>query len=392
MDGLRGAAAIAGIGELRPARDAEGADTQQLLLRVAREAILDAGLEPREVDGVITSAGALGFAEQLGIRPTYAGICDLQGAAASGMVWRAAAAIASGQATAVVCGMANAANYGARATRPPPGTPGPSRQVSRAPSSPVGEFEAPYGPMGPNSGYAMIAQRHAYEFGTTDRQRAKVAVDQRTNAMANPLAMFREPLTIEDVLASRLVVDPLRLLEIVRPCVGGSAFVVVAPDRASHAPKNPVWLLGAGEKVDHNVTAQSSSFTTSPIAYSAPRAFEMSGTAPKDMDVLSLYDCYTIMVIVTLEDAGFCEKGGGGPFVEEHNLTYRGDVPVNTHGGQLSFGQAGLAGGATHVTEAVRQLRGDAGERQVPGPSLAFVNGNGGIMSEEVSLVLGAER
>jgi acetyl-CoA acetyltransferase len=391
-DGLKRAAAIGGIGELRPSRDAEGADAGELLLRVAREAILDAGLEVKDVDGVITAGGggggsALGVAEQLGLRPTFSGSCDLAGASAAGMVWRAAAAIASGQARAVVCAMSNAMNYGARATRPPPGTPGP--QQPARPSGPAGEFEAPYGPMGPNSGYAMIAARHAYEFGTTDRQRAKVAVDQRTNAGANPVALFREPITVEDVLASRMIVDPLHLLEIVRPCVGGSACVVVSPEVSRSLPHPPVWLLGAGEKVDHNLMAQASSTTTSPIAYTAPKAFEMAGVKPSGMDMLSLYDCYTIMVLVSLEDAGFCAKGSGGPFVADHDLTYKGDLPVNTHGGQLSFGQAALAGGATHITEAVRQLRGEAGERQVPDCELVFVNGNGGIMSEEVSLVLG---
>jgi acetyl-CoA acetyltransferase len=118
----------------------------------------------------------------------------------------------------------------------------------------------------------------------------------------------------------------------------------------------------------------------------------MAGLSPADVDLVSVYDCYTIMVLLTLEDAGFCDKGEGGRFVEEHDLTYRGDVPVNTHGGQLSFGQAGIAGGASHITEAVRQLRGEAGARQLARCDVAFVNGNGGTMSEEVSLVLGGSR
>jgi acetyl-CoA acetyltransferase len=167
--------------------------------------------------------------------------------------------------------------------------------------------------------------------------------------------------------------------------------VVVSPEIAVRSPQTPVWLLGAGESSRGPGLTQYETLTTSPIAEAAPKAFEMAGVAHEDIDLVSVYDCYTITVVVTLEDAGFCPKGRGGPFVEEHDLTYGGDLPLNTHGGQLSFGQPGLAGGMSHVTEAARQLQGRARERQVKGCELAFVNGNGGIMSEEVSLVLGVE-
>jgi acetyl-CoA acetyltransferase len=229
-----------------------------------------------------------------------------------------------------------------------------------------------------------------FEYGTTSRQLAKIAADQRTNACANPDALFfDQPITIDDVLNSPLVVDPLHLLEIVMPCTGGAAFVVVSPEAARQSPRPPVWLLGAAEYATHMMLSQAPDITTSPIAVTAPKAFQTAGVSPEDVDLVSVYDCYTITVLVTLEDAGFCSKGGGGPFVAEHDLTYRGDLPVNTHGGQLSFGQPGLAGGASHVTEAVRQLQGRAGSRQVPNCELAFVNGNGGVMSEQASLVLG---
>jgi acetyl-CoA acetyltransferase len=231
-----------------------------------------------------------------------------------------------------------------------------------------------------------------FEYGTTSGQLAKIAVDQRTNACANPDALFYgKPLSIEDVLGSPLVVDPLHLLEIVRPCTGGAAFIVASPDLARESAHAPVWLLGAGESSRGMMLSQMDSITTSPIAEAAPRAFEMAGVSHEDIDVLSVYDCYTITVLITLEDAGFCPKGKGGPFVEEHDFTWHGDLPLNTHGGQLSFGQPGLAGGMSHVTEAVRQSQHRAGERQVKDCELAFVNGNGGIMSEQVSLVLGVE-
>jgi acetyl-CoA acetyltransferase len=296
------------------------------------------------------------------------------------MVWRAAAAIQSGLCRTVLCVSGEASDvdtfYAPRSKRP-------TQQL------PQREFAAPYGPMGANSGYAQIAMRHMHEFGTTGRQLAKVAVDQRSNAGANPDALYRDPITVDDVLSSPLIVDPLHLYEIVRPCSGGAAFVVVSADKAGSSAQTPAWLLGAGEATRGVMLGQVDSITTSPIAQSAPLAFEMAGVAPADVDLVSVYDCYTITVVVTLEDAGFCEKGRGGPFIEEHDLTYRGDLPLNTHGGQLSFGQPGLAGGMSHVTEAVRQLQGRAGERQVADCELAFVNGNGGIMSEQSSLVLG---
>jgi acetyl-CoA acetyltransferase len=167
--------------------------------------------------------------------------------------------------------------------------------------------------------------------------------------------------------------------------------VVVSPDIARRSPRTPAWLLGAGEATRGMMLSQAETITTSPIAISAPAAFEMAGVAHNDIGLASIYDCYTITVIVSLEDAGFCAKGRGGPFVEEHDLTYNGDFPVNTHGGQLSFGQPGLAGGMSHVTEAVRQLQGRAGDRQLRNLDLAFVNCNGGIMSEQSSLILGVE-
>lgn len=385
---LKRAAAITGIGELRPSRSPDGKTTLGVMTEAARLAMLDAGLEPKDVDGLLIGPpitelvpmwpAVLG--EYLGLAPRYSSLVDLGGAAAAGMVWRAAAAIAAGQCRAVLCVTGEASDvetfYAPRPARPT--------------QLPYREFEVPYGPMGVNSGYAMIARRHMYEYGTTARQLAKIAVDQRANACANPDALFFDrPITIDDVLESPMVVDPLHLLEIVMPCTGAAAFVVVSPELAGGSPQTPVWLLGAAELATHMMLSQAENITTSPIAYTGPQAFRMAGLSPAEMDLVSIYDCYTITVLVTLEDAGFCPKGRGGPFVEEHDLTYKGDLPLNTHGGQLSFGQPGLAGGASHVTEAVRQLQGRAGARQVTDCELAFVNGNGGVMSEQASLVLG---
>jgi acetyl-CoA acetyltransferase len=388
---LRGAAAITGIAEMTPTKVPPAEDELDLMAGLVADALADAGLGHDDVDGVFTvpPTQTMFFpsllSEHLGLHPDVGEVVDLGGASAAGMVWRAASAIASGMCRVAVGAMVSVMDP-TRFARAATAT-----DRRRAPLG-LSVYEAPFGPMGVNSAYALAARRHMHEFGTTSAQLARIAVDQRTNALANPMAMYgEEPLTVEDVLASRLVVDPLHLLEIVRPCSGGVAWVMTAPDVArAGTPNRPVWLLGAGERIGHNAASFAPTLTTTPIVESSARAYAMAGVGPADIDVVSVYDCYTIMVLLTLEDAGFCAKGQGGRFVEEHDLTYRGDLPVNTHGGQLSFGQPGIAGGASHVTEAVRQLRGTAGDRQVDGAELAFVNGNGGTISEEVSLVLGA--
>lgn len=384
---LRGKAAIVGIGELRPTRTTHGETNLGMLAEVARLAIADAGLSPRDVDGLLTSPFSEStmlvpstLCEYLGLPVTFAEVVDLGGATGAGMVWRAAAAIAAGLCTTCVCVTA------ARREERTPGRRGDGRPLDR---SPWAEFEAPYGAIGANFGYALIARRYMHEFAVTPEQLAKIAVQQRFNACANPDAIFSgQPITIEDVLSSPVIVDPLHLLEIVMPCAGGAAVVVTSAERAKDLRQPPVYLLGAGEYCTHRSITYAPSLTHSAIRVAADRAFAMAGVSRADIDLASIYDCYTITVLLTLEDAAFCAKGEGGRFVEEHDLTYRGDFPLNTHGGQLSFGQPGLAGGMSHVTEAARQLMGRAGERQLQKCELAFVNGNGGIMSEQVSLIL----
>lgn len=182
------------------------------------------------------------------------------------------------------------------------------------------------------------------------------------------------------------------MLEIVMPAAGAAALVVTAADRARDAAQRPAWLLGAGESVTHSSLAQAPELGELGIGVAARAAFASAGVAPADIGLASLYDCYTIMVLITLEETGFCKAGEAGAFVESHDLTFAGDFPLNTHGGQLSFGQPGMAGGMSHVTEAVRQIQGRAGARQVPGLELAYAHGNGGIVAEQVGLVLGAAR
>jgi len=362
-------------------------------------AIDDAGLSLADIDGVLCHPiGGVGMLtpstvlEFMGIGARFAEVVDLGGASGAGMVWRAAAAINAGMCRAAVC----MTGSHRRRRSPRPATGERSKKTaggwSMPDRSPFAEFEVPYGNIGANVGYAMIANRYLHEYGATPEQLAKVAVHQRDNACANPDAIFYgQPITVDTVLESPMIADPLHMLEIVMPAGGAAALVVVGPELAGKLKHRPAWLLGAGENITHKSVTYAPSLTDTAIQASAASAFAQAGIGPDQVGLASVYDCYTITVALTLEDAGFCAKGEGGRFIESHDLRWNGDFPVNTHGGQLSFGQPGMAGGMSHVTEAARQLMGRAGERQIPGLDFAFVNGNGGILSEQVSLVMGVE-
>ena len=403
---LQGTAAVVGLAELAPQRYTGDATILDLLSGVAVEAIADAGFDRSQVDGLIVHpiGGLPGFvpatvAEHLGLHPTFAEIVDLGGATGAGMIWRAAAAIQAGMCTTCLCLTGTR-----RRKRTPPSvksggnksTDTNRRSRSIKPGrdrSPQAEFDFPYGMLGANVGYAMIANRYAHEYGLKDTQRAKVAVDQRKNANANPAAIFHnQTLTIDEVLSSEVICEPLHMLEIVMPAAGAAALLVTAVDRVPDAKQPPAWILGAGESVTHSSFAQAPGLDSTGIGIAARSAFQQAGVQPSDIGLASLYDCYTIMVLLTLEEAGFCPRGEAGAFVEAHDLTFAGDFPMNTHGGQLSFGQAGMAGGMSHVTEAVRQIQGRCGDRQIPGLELAYAHGNGGIIAEQAGLVFGAER
>lgn len=377
-------AAIIGIGELAPVRWTHGATTLGMIGEVAALAAQDAGLTPDAIDGILVGP-LVGIspqhtpavvAEYLGLDVNMAELVDLGGATAAGMIWRAALAVTSGMCDTALCVLGN------RREREPE-----TRWANR---TPIREFEVPYGASGANAAYALIARRHMAEFGTTSEQLAKVAVDMRTNAMANPDAVFHgQPVTVQDVLASPVVADPLHLLDIVMPCAGGAAVIVTSRvDVARGADR--VRIVGAGERVTHRSLSQAPSLVESPLQTAVARSLRMADVQIADIDLYSLYDCYTILVAVTLEDAGLCQKGQGGAFIADHDLTFRGDVPVNTHGGQLACGQADLAGGMSHVIESVRQLRGTADGRQLPNARLALVTGNGAVMGEGTALVLEA--
>ena len=390
---MRGWAAVTGVAERKPTRWTDGETTIDMTAKIGVEAIADAGLELGDIDGLICHPMAgvpmlvpSTIAEAMGLRLMFADTVDLGGASAAAMVWRAAAAIHAGQAQAVLCVTAS------RRQRRSEPRPKRSGQPLGNDTSAFAEFEVPFGNVGANAGYAMIANRYLYERGCTPEQLAKIAVHQRDNACMNPLAFFYgQPITIDDVLSSPMIIDPLHLLEIVMPSAGAAAVVVVHPDLVRSTGRAAAWLLGAGECVTHKTITYAPSLINTAIKPAADRAFAQAGIKRSQIGLASLYDCYTITVLLELEEAGFCGLGEGGRFVEEHDLRWNGDFPVNTHGGQLSFSQPGLAGAMSHVTEAVRQVQQRGGDRQVRDLEFAFVNGNGGIMSEECALVLGVE-
>ncbi|MDV3125958.1 thiolase family protein [Mycobacterium sp. 21AC1] len=379
--------AVVGIAELPPQRVTPGITTLEMIAKVSRRAVFDAGLQPTQVDGLICGPQVgetpqhvpATIAEYLGLQPRFADVVDLGGASGAGMLWRAAAAINAGMCDTVLCVLGN--------TRDPQRVP---RSTNR---NPIREFDVPYGASGANQAYAMIAQQHMAQFGTTAEQLAHVAVKERQNAQLNPEAVFHgKSITVNDVLESPMVMAPLRLFEVVMPCGGGAACVVTSAERAQDYPHPPVFLMGAGEKVTHRALSQAPRLTTSPLAPAIAHAYAAAGVGPSDIDFLSIYDCYSIVVAITAEDAGFCGKGEGGQWVAEHNFSIHSSLPVNPQGGQLACGQADLAGGMSHLIEAVRQLRRDACGRQIDNADIALVTGNGATMSEEVALVLGGAR
>jgi acetyl-CoA acetyltransferase len=247
------------------------------------------------------------------------------------------------------------------------------------------EYEAPYGPLIPTL-YALVAQRHMHEYGTTSEQMAEVAVAIRGHAALNPLAHKREPITVADVLNSKMITTPLHMLDCAIVSDGAAAFVVT---NRKDLRRKPVKVLGQGYGFTHAYIGEHDHIATTGAVQSGREAFAMAGVKPADIDIAELYDCFTITVIAELEDLGFCPKGEGGRFVEGGRIRLGGELPVTTHGGLLSAVHPGLAGGMFHVVEAVRQLRGEAGARQVPGAELVLAHGNGGIIGIHCTLILG---
>lgn len=398
--GLRGDAAVVGYAEW-PSQRPQGRAPRLGLAQwadLAAEALADAGIEAGEVDGLVCTEipEARAFvpatvAEYCGWSVNLAERVDLGGATPVGMVWRAAAAIELG-----VCDVVVVAVPSDRGPAAPVAPPFDDRLLfgasSNAWGSPQAEFDIPSGNVAQNCGFAMYAQRYHEQYGWDERARAKIVADQRISANANPAAVFHDvPVTIDDVLSSRMIADPLRMLEIVMPCAGGAALVIASTARARRTRHRPVRVVGFGERLTHKTPTYAPDLPHTPVAAAAHSAFAMAGVRPADVDMVQVYDCYSITALLSIEDSGFCAPGQGQAFVHDHNLSYRGDFPCNTHGGQLGFGQPGLAGGMSHVVEAVRQIQGRAEDRQLARHDLAYVTGTGGVMSEQSALVLRGE-
>ncbi|HIL83236.1 MAG: thiolase family protein [bacterium] len=384
---LRGKVAIVGVADTEVGV-LPGRTPMELGVEAALAAIADAGLEKNDVDGLVTCNAmaqpmmyhAEATAEYLQIFPRYCIAAGAGGGTTFSIIHHAASAIVTGMADVVVVAMADAMRSGL--------TRDQAMLVQASTGHP--EFEQPYGPTVP-AYYALIAQAHMAEFGTTQEQFASIAVACRAHAARNPAAQMRDLISVEDVLESRMIADPLHLLDCSLVSDGGSALVLTSSERAADMKQTPIYLLGAGEGHSHEHISAARNLTTSAAKEAGQRAFEMSGLRPTDMDFAQLYDCFTPTVLVELEDLGFCNKGEGGAFVESGALLPGGSLPVNTHGGMLSHSHPGNPGSMFALTESVWQLRGEASGRQVANSKNALVHAQGGIMSSHTALVLGAE-
>ena len=354
-----------------------GVSAVDMAARAGMLALADAGLTLSDVDALYTSApyealGGMELAEYLGLTPKVVDCNRTGGSAFEVYVQQAALALEAGL---IDCALIA---YGSNPASNPPLSVGMTRQ------SP---WEAPYRPLAPISSYALAASRHMHLYGTTRSQLAEVAVAARRWAQLNPEAAMRDPLGIDEVLSARMVSDPLT----VRDCClfndGAAAVVMVRADRAKDCARRPIEVLGAAHAVTHREISSMPDLTVTGAAISGPQAFAQAGVGPADIDLAMLYDAFTITPILFLEDLGFCPKGEGGRFVADGAIGPGGRLAVNTNGGGLSCVHPGMYG-LFLLVEAVRQLRGEAGERQVQNAELAVAHGNGGVLSSEATVVL----
>ena len=375
-----------------------GRSSASFAAEAVRLAASDAGLALSEIDGLLTSSGTSGGVG-LGLQRDL-GLLDLEllsemqafGSTAGAMVQVASMAVESGMAEAVACVFADAPLRPGRSA-------GDVYSGGRRPDRPGAEVPPPAGwgglllatgVTGANTMYALAARRHMLRYGTTTEDFAAVAVAQRSWAARNPLAQMREPITVEDHHASRWIADPFRKLDCCLVSNGGVAVIVTTAERAASLAKPPVHVLGWAQSHPGRLFDRDPNFgLVTGAARSGPEALGMAGLKLSDVEVAELYDCYTFTVLVSLEDYGFCEKGEGGAFVSSGAIGPEGSLKLNTGGGQLS---SYYMWGMTPLSEAVIQVRGEGGDRQVHPHDVALVSGNGGILDHHATLVLGSER
>ena len=381
MKELSNSACVVGVDESDEIGVLPNKSQLALHLEAITNAVRDAGLKVRDVDGIFTagqhSPSLLG--EALGITPRYVDGTTVGGCSFIMMVGHAVAALHHGLCDVAVVSHGESGRSGVGVTR--------SRDTSLS-----GQFEIPYGFAGAPTYFGMITTRHMHEHGTTLEQWAQVAVSTRKWAALNPKARNREPITVADVLSSRPVCYPFNLLNICLVTDGGGAVVLTRADRAKDCAKAPVYVRGAGEATEHVMVTQMRDLTYSEATrMSGEKAFGMAGVGPKDFDHIMLYDAFTSGPPIMLESLGFAKRGEGVHFFEEGRSTPGGSLPINTNGGGLSYTHTGMYG-IFPIIESTRQLRGEGGARQVPNCKLSLVNGMGGMLSAAGTLVLANQR
>jgi acetyl-CoA acetyltransferase len=380
---LRGSAVIAGAATFG-CGEAPGFDDMALLARAAQAAVADAGLTMRDIDGLCTASSVatmwpMPVIEHLGLNPRYIDGTMLGGSSFIAHLLPAMRALQAGQCNAVLICYGSAQRTAAF---------GRKEIIAARRFLDPQPFEYAYEPMLPVSAYALAASRHMHEFGTTRRQLAQVALAARAWARLNPEAFMREALTLDEVLAARMVSDPLSVRDCCLVTDGAGAIVLVRSERARDLPRPAVHVLGTATAVWHRQISCMHDLTVTAARQSSAQAYAMAGLMARDIDVLELYDAFTINTLLFLEDLGFCAKGEGGAFVEGGAIAPGGRLPVNTNGGGLSCVHPGMYG-IFALIEAVRQLRGEAGERQVQGAQTALAHANGGTLSSQATAILG---
>jgi acetyl-CoA acetyltransferase len=379
MDGLkRGSVAIVGVAESDLGQVADEMSPMDLCAQSISRALADCGLTMKDVDGLFCAMtqqrmSIISLIEYLGIQPKFIGSSMTGGSSFEFHVAQAAAAIDAG-----LCSVAVIA-YGST-----------QRSVGRKQASQreVNPYETPFKPFLPASAYALAASRHMHQYGTTREQLAEVAVAARKWAQLNPVAWEKKPLTVADVLKSRMISHPFTVRDCCLVTDGGGAIVMTSAARAKSLKKPPAYVLGCGHGVTHMNISSMPDLTVTGAKQSGEAAYKMAKLSAKDCDMVQLYDAFTVNTILFLEDLGFCRKGEGGAFVSNGNIAPGGGLPVNTNGGGLSYCHPGMYG-LFVLIEGVRQLRGECGERQVKKHDVAMVHGNGGVLSAQASVILG---
>jgi acetyl-CoA acetyltransferase len=376
---LRGSTAIAGVAESDLGEVGPHLSSLDLIGQATARALDDAGLDKAEIDGLFCHSAffqlpPVAAAEYLGIRPRYSDSTAVGGSTFVGYLRHATAAINAGMCEVALI------TYGSTQRSASGGLVSSGTPLTKS-------YEAAFGPRLPVTAYALAAARHMYQFGTTREQLAEVAVAARKWAQLNPVAFERGDLTISDVLASRMVSSPLTVRDCCLVTDGGGAVIVTSAERARSLRRAPVFILGAAEAHWHKDIFQMPDLTVTAAAESGPRAFELAGLTPADVDVLQLYDAFSINTLLFLEDLGFCKKGEGGSFVQGGAIAPGGRLPVNTSGGGLSYCHPGMLS-MFLLTEAITKLRHQEGERQVEGAEISLVNGMGATLAAHATAVL----